>query len=366
MSTAPAPFAFVEAGGACHAALDRADALRNDADALNGLWPQARVLLLDADGRAHADPDGQLCAPTGRELSDGDGGVGAAVFLGLDAHGGGWFSLDAALVAFDAPNRIDLRSAAAQWPLFDASVFAQARALQHWRSRHRYCGVCGGEVALSRGGWQGACTQCAAEHYPRTDPAVIVAVSDGARLLLGRQSTWPARRYSVLAGFVEPGESLEQTVAREVMEETGVRVRRCRYLASQPWPFPGALMLGFIAEADPDEPRVGDELEEARWFTVAEIRAAQARDAQADGSVADGSAPRDSAADAGAPDAGADDASLDDGGPLLSARLSIARWLIEQWLVDVERIPVEGIPVAGTAVEGLAVEAITMEAAPPR
>lgn len=329
MSTPPAPFAFVESEGACRAALDRADHLRNDDDALNGLWPQARVLLLDADGRALADPDGGLCAPTGRELSDGPGGVGAAVFLGLDDGGIGWFSLESTLVAFDAPNRIDLRSAAAQWPMFEASVFAQARALQHWRSRNRYCGVCGGEVALARGGWQGACTRCAVEHYPRTDPAVIVAVSDGTRLLLGRQKAWPARRYSVIAGFVEPGESLEQTVAREVMEEAGVRVRSCRYLASQPWPFPGALMLGFIADADGDEPRVGDELEEARWFSADEIRVAQARDAHADQSVLKGSAL---------------DGSADDGGPLLSARISIARWLIDQWLVAVEGISVERTP----------------------
>ncbi|MDQ3618059.1 MAG: NAD(+) diphosphatase, partial [Pseudomonadota bacterium] len=188
-----------------------------------------------------------------------------------------------------------------------AAVFAQARALQHWRRRHRFCGVCGGEVASARAGWLGSCTQCGVEHYPRTDPAVIVAVGDGQRLLLGRQSSWPARRYSVIAGFVEPGESLEQAVAREVLEETGLRVRSCRYLASQPWPFPGALMLGFAAEAEPGEPRVSAELEEARWFSVDEIRAAQARDALEDGSA-------------------------DDGGPLLSAPISIARWLIEEWL----------------------------------
>ena len=311
MSAPQGPFAFVESDGTCRAALDRADHLRHDTEALTALWPRARVLLLDEAGNALADQDGQLCAPTGRQISDGPGGVGAAVFLGLDDGGIGWFSLDAALVAFEAPNCIDLRRAAAQWPRFNASVFAQARALQHWRSRHRFCGVCGGEVVWSRGGWLGACTRCAVEHYPRTDPAVIVAVSDGARLLLGRQRAWPARRYSVIAGFVEPGESLEQTVAREVMEETGVRVRHCRYLASQPWPFPGALMLGFIADADASEPRVGDELEEARWFTVDDIRAASARDVPADGSV-------------------------DDGGPLLSARISIARWLIERWLEGVE------------------------------
>ena len=319
MSAPQGPFAFVESDGTCRAALDRADHLRNDTEALTALWPQARVLLLDDAGNALADQDGQLCAPTGREISDGPGGIGAAVLLGLDDSGIGWFSLDAALTAFEAPNRIDLRRAAAQWPMFDASVFAQARALQHWRSRHRFCGVCGGEVVWSRGGWLGACSRCAVEHYPRTDPAVIVAVSDGARLLLGRQRAWPARRYSVIAGFVEPGESLEQTVAREVMEETGVRVRHCRYLASQPWPFPGALMLGFIAEAEPDAPRVGDELEDARWFTVDEIRAAQARDADTDGI--------------------APDRSGDDGGPLLAAPISIARWLIEQWFTAAEGSP---------------------------
>jgi len=311
-AAADAPFAFIEPGpkGACRAALDRADHLRSDPEALAGLWPQARVILLDESGLALADEDRRLCAPTGVELSAGPGGPGAAVFLGLDHEGRGWFALEAALTSFEAPRRSDLRGAAAHWPQFHAAVFAQARALQHWRSRHRHCGVCGGEVALARGGWLGTCVHCGAEHYPRTDPAVIVAVSDGERLLLGRQATWPPRRYSTIAGFVEPGESLEQTVAREVLEETGVRVRSCRYLASQPWPFPGSLMLGFIADAHPDEPRASEELEEAHWFSYDEIRAAEAREADPDG---------------------------DDGlGVLLSPRISISRWLLEQWLADVD------------------------------
>ena len=357
MNTTAPPFAFIQSHGACRGALDRADHLRNDADALNALWPQARVVLLDATGCALADHDGRLSTPTGSLLSEGPGGVGAAVFLGLDDAGVGWFSLESALSSFDAPGRIDLRSAAAQWPMFDASVFAQARALQHWRSRHRYCGVCGGEVALARGGWQGACVECAAQHYPRTDPAVIMAVSDGSRLLLGRQSTWPARRYSALAGFVEPGESLEQTVAREVMEETGVRVRSCRDLASQPWPFPGALMLGFIADADADEPHVGDELEDARWFTADEIRAAKAREAYAhapgqldkdkpDRDKPDPDDPGSEPTALGKAALGKTDANTgehgaphDDGGPLLSSSMSIARWLIEQWLTAAEGPP---------------------------
>lgn len=309
MSDTPAPFAFVEAGAdaACRGALDRADRLRDDPDALKERWPTSRVILLDEKGNAYADAEGRLLSITGHDVSEGPGGVGAAVFLGLDPHDTAWFALEGALTALDAPRRVDLRSAAASWPAFDASVFAQARALQHWRSRHRYCGVCGGEVALSRAGWQGTCTKCGVEHYPRTDPAVIVAVTDGSRLLLGRQAGWPARRYSVLAGFVEPGESLEQTVAREVLEETGVRVRRCRYMASQPWPFPGSLMLGFHADAEPDEPQVDDELEEARWFTADEIRRARER--------------------------GEWGSTHDDGeGPVLSPSISISRWLIEQWL----------------------------------
>lgn len=309
MSELAAPFAFVEAGAdaACRGAVDRADRLRDDPEVLKSLWPRARVVLLDEHGHAYADDEGHLRAPLGHEISEGPGGVGAAVFLGLDADGMGWFALEGALTAFTAPRRVDLRGAAASWPAFDASVFAQARALQHWRSRHRHCGVCGGEVAISRAGWQGTCTKCGAEHYPRTDPAVIVAVSDGARLLLGRQAAWPARRYSVIAGFVEPGETLEQTVAREVLEETGVRVRRCRYLASQPWPFPGALMLGFAADAEADEPHVGDELEDARWFTADDVRRARER--------------------------GEWGSDRDDGeGPVLSPSISISRWLIEQWL----------------------------------
>ncbi|MGY1426562.1 NAD(+) diphosphatase [Lysobacter sp. A289] len=288
-------------------ALDRADHLRDDPEALSALWAHARVILLTDDGQALADADGVLYAPLGEDLSQGPGGTGAAIFLGKDGDGRAWFALDAALTAANAPNCIDLRTAAAQWPAFDACVFAQARALQHWRTRHRYCGVCGGEIGFSRGGWLGRCGGCGLEHYPRTDPAVIVAVTDGKRLLLGRQAGWAPRRYSVLAGFVEPGESLEQTVAREVLEESAVRVRASRYLASQPWPFPGQLMLGFIALAHPDEPRVDDELEDARWFSVDEIRAAV---------LAGDDEPGD--------------------GLRLSPSISISRWLIDYWLAAMD------------------------------
>lgn len=260
-------FAFI------HAPLDRGDVLRDDPDALARLWPQGRVLLLDAKGAALAHADGRPLLMDGAALGDR---LEAAIFLGLrDAVG--WFCISADSGAVQAPQRIDLRQAAVDWPADIASAFAYARAMLHWQSRSRFCGVCGGVIAFQRAGFIAYCTQCQTEHYPRVDPAIIVAVSDGRRLLLGRQASWASGRYSVIAGFVEPGESLEQTVVREVFEETGVHVQDCRYLGAQPWPFPGALMLGFTARAAATElPRVTGELEDARWVSHAQVSAALA------------------------------------------------------------------------------------------
>ena len=223
--------------------LDRADALRDDAAALARLWDAARVLLLDDEGRALATEAGDPFPVMGASLG---GGPGASLFLGLK-DGMAWFAAHARHHAVQAPSHIDLRRAAAMWPPFESGVFAMARALLHWQASTPFCCACGGAITFRRAGYIAHCTQCGKDHYPRVDPAVIVAVSDGERLLLGRQAAWPPRRYSVVAGFVEPGETLEQTVAREVLEETQVRVRTCRYLGAQPWPFPGALMLGFSA-----------------------------------------------------------------------------------------------------------------------
>ena len=155
-------------------------------------------------------------------------------------------------------------------PAEDASLLAYARALTVWRARHRYCGSCGAPLTPARSGHALRCTNeaCAHETFPRIDPAIIVLVSDGERALLGRQSSWPEGRYSTLAGFVEPGESLEDAVVREVLEETGVPVHDIRYHSSQPWPFPSSLMVGFEAGASADSPILpSDELEDARWFT---------------------------------------------------------------------------------------------------
>jgi NAD+ diphosphatase len=162
-------------------------------------------------------------------------------------------------------------------PMLDAEhagLLAYARALALWRARQRYCGACGTPTVPSHAGHCLVCADpsCAQQYFPRIDPAIIVLVSDGERALLGRQASWPARRVSTIAGFVEPGESLEDAVVREVAEETGVQVGNVRYDSSQPWPFPSSLMLGFFATARPGSVvRLGGELEEARWFTREEI-----------------------------------------------------------------------------------------------
>jgi NAD+ diphosphatase len=161
----------------------------------------------------------------------------------------------------------------------EAGLLAYARALGIWRARHRHCGVCGAVTAPTHAGHCLTCTNaaCAQQYFPRIDPAIIVLVSDGERALLGRQSSWPPRRYSTIAGFVEPGESLEDAVAREVAEETGVAVTGVHYHSSQPWPFPSSVMLGFVASAAAGSPvRLSGELEDARWFTRAQVNSGEA------------------------------------------------------------------------------------------
>ena len=156
------------------------------------------------------------------------------------------------------------------------ALLAYARGILHWHRRHRFCGVCGATTASVQAGHLRVCTNpdCRTQHFPRTDPAVIMLVAHGERCLLGRQKVWPPGMHSTLAGFVEPGESLEEAVAREVLEETGVSVEAVRYHSSQPWPFPASIMLGFHAEATRTTLAVNRaELEDARWFSRAELLA---------------------------------------------------------------------------------------------
>jgi len=170
----------------------------------------------------------------------------------------------------------ELRPLAPMLPADSASLLAYARALTLWRGRHRYCGVCGAPNQPARAGHVMRCSRCDNETFPRLDPAIIVLVTDGSRALLGRQSSWPPGRYSTIAGFVEPGEALEDAVRREVREETGIVVTQCHYHSSQPWPFPSSLMLGFEAQSEGGTPRAEDsELEDVRWFSRDAVRAGE-------------------------------------------------------------------------------------------
>ena len=167
-----------------------------------------------------------------------------------------------------------LRALATRLPRAEAALLAYARGLLLWHRTHRYCAQCGSPTLSREGGHVRACTnpECGAQQFPRLDPAVIVLVSRVDRCLLGRQANWPTGVYSTIAGFVEPGESLEDAVRREVAEETGVRVGSTAYHSSQPWPFPSSLMIGFTGQAESEEIQLSDsELEDARWFTRPEI-----------------------------------------------------------------------------------------------
>ena len=260
--------------------LDRASHLRSDA-----AW------IADA----LADPATQF-VPVWRARSlfrpAGDGAPRAVFVPGVDAAGHPWAFLGnadgAAHVAIDLsavedpltllPPEVgeftDLRTVGAGLPADQMAILAHARGLMHWRSRHRFCGLCGAACEPHSAGNVMICTGCATHHFPRTDPAVIMLVTIGDRALLGHSTRFPnSQMYSTLAGFVEPGESLEEAVAREVSEEVGVKVGAVRYHSSQPWPFPGSIMLGFYADGLTEEIIVdADELMDARWFTKDQMR----------------------------------------------------------------------------------------------
>lgn len=171
---------------------------------------------------------------------------------------------------------VDLRRASVNMDAKHAGVLAYAKALHYWQYRQSFCGVCGSPTVLRSSGHKLVCSneECGREFFPRIDPAIIVLVTCGDACLLGRNVRWPPRRFSTLAGFVEPGESLEDAVVREVQEEAGVALSRIEYVSSQPWPFPASAMCGFFAEAVSTECATSDELEELRWFTVDQLVAA--------------------------------------------------------------------------------------------
>lgn len=192
-------------------------------------------------------------------LGELDGVAHFALLVDEPADGGRWTSLRAVVQSLLEP---------------DAGFMVHAIALAEWHASHRYCPRCGGRLHPRTAGHVLVCEQCGRQQFPRSDPAVIMMVTHGERALLGRQPSWPAGRYSTLAGFVDPGESLEEAVVREVAEEVGVEVTDVTYFGNQPWPFPQSLMVGFFARAVSTEISVdGDEIEAARWFTREEMRA---------------------------------------------------------------------------------------------
>ncbi len=198
-----------------------------------------------------------------------------AVFLGQDGDGTAYVGVVGN--SLDPPETSQwrtLREVGALLPDRDAGLFATMQGLANWHASHTHCPRCGATTEPDESGWIRRCTQDGSEHYPRTDPAVIMAVTDADdRLLLARSPHWPQGRLSVLAGFVEPGESLEAAVAREVLEEVGVVVEQVRYLGNQPWPFPSSLMVGFTSRAvDPTLHLDMDEIVEAVWVSRAELR----------------------------------------------------------------------------------------------
>jgi NAD+ diphosphatase len=252
------------------AGLDRADHLRLDAERIADMMAHGEARLLRL-----ADLDPVLDEAGALAWDALAAGAGEYLFLGLD----GGAPLFAPLVRTLAPGQRAwsvLRLLSEMSPR-DAAIWGAARSVNEWHNRHRHCGVCGCETAPFRAGWGRACPKCGAEHFPRVDPVVIMLAEHEDRVLLGRQPQYPARRYSALAGFVEPGESIEEAVARELMEEAGIAADAVRYVASQPWPFPGSLMIACIAEARSAALRLDrNELEDAFWASRDEVGAALA------------------------------------------------------------------------------------------
>lgn len=269
--------------------IDRVAHRRKDEAWLADSWKTGRLLIVDDERRVSIDDDEGLI------YVDTDAFDGERYFLGVDADGTSYWGGVGGLPRRLGSRPATIRDIGASLSDQDAGLYVTVTALANWHATHRRCPRDGEPTESINAGWVRRCPTDGSEHFPRTDPAVIVLVHDGGdRCLLGRQPVWPAGRYSTLAGFVEPGESLEQAVAREVLEESGVIVDEIVYRGSQPWPFPASLMLGFDARVVGGEVGTGDdELEDVRWFSRADIRR---------------------------------------GEPLLPPPASIAHWLITGWL----------------------------------
>ena len=268
--------------GYAGAAIDRAAARRKDSAWLAAAMsdPASRLVRFHGDRpriRLMGNPQAAIAYDVPQSVAhllD----CGEAVLLGVAEDGSAVFAGQCApeVEEEEGSKLVDLRSLAVQGLLVpgELNLLAQARALLYWHQRHRFCASCGAPTMLADAGYRRHCESCGADHFPRTDPVVIlVAVKDG-KCLLGRQPQFLPGMYSALAGFVEPGESLEDAARREILEESGIRVGQVRYHSSQPWPFPASLMIGLLGEAETTDIVIDkSELEDARWFDREEILA---------------------------------------------------------------------------------------------
>ena len=291
--------------------LDRPLGLREDDAQLDAGWPTALVMRLSGRGKFRIDGNAVLYedAPAVSRTRPDD-----VVLLGIEDGRHIWGLGDPSIDTEPIPGEIDaavqlgdLRTFGPRLAAADTARLVAAQAVLNWHRNAKFCQRDGARTRLKSAGWVSVCVECGHEEYPRTDPAIICLVHDGAdRVLLARQPTWPKRMFSILAGFVEAGESLEACVEREIEEEVGVLVSDVRYLGSQPWPFPRSVMLGFHAVGDPSTPLFfsDGEIGEAEWFTRAQIREALAM-----GDWSDDGQSR----------------------PLLPGAVSIARGMLEAW-----------------------------------
>jgi NAD+ diphosphatase len=254
--------------------VDRADRVRHEPALLAAAEADPRARLLVLHGLDPALDDAGRLIWTAFDVSGGE-----RLFLGYDDGVPLFAAAPAPGVPLPGGRSPALFAMLDRFHAADAPLYAAARSLVDWHSRHGFCAVCGTATAIFRAGWARRCPNCHAEHFPRVDPVVIMLAESGDRVLLGRQPSWPQGRYSALAGFLEVGESIEEAVRREIHEEAGIRIGAVRYVASQPWPFPSSLMIACIGAAESEEIEIDvHELEDARWFTREEVRQALARD----------------------------------------------------------------------------------------
>lgn len=258
--------------------LDRVDYVRTNPALLAEAFADSSARRLVLDGLDPVEADGHLLLePIDRQALLAD-----HVLLGVDPEQRPIFVRLAGDLGGNLGPTPRSRGIAGLIPAEEVALYGAARSLVHWHARHRFCAVCGAATQPVKAGWSRRCDTCAAEHFPRTDPVVIMLAQHRGRVLLGRQHGWPQGRYSALAGFVEPGETIEEAVARETFEEAGVRVRAVRYVMSQPWPFPSSLMIACLAEAEDDALRLDPtEIEAAFWCDADGVRAALAGDPDA-------------------------------------------------------------------------------------